>query len=88
MKTRNLPAGADQLLIGRAVYADKWLPIFEALGQIVAAPKVTDVSWEAGEWVARLRSTGQEIGRGHNREEVVRMEVVFLNQRIAQGKEI
>lgn len=88
MKTRNLPAGADQPLIGRAVYSDKWLPIFEALGTILDAPKVTDVTWEAGEWVARLRSTGRVIGRGKIREEVVRQEVAFLNQRIAQGKEI
>jgi len=63
--------------VARAVYDDRWMPILDALGD-PQIRRATDVEWESGEWVARLRPSGEIIARGKNRAEVVRAEVDFL----------
>ena len=63
------------------VYSDLWRPILEAIGAI-DAPKVTDIEWESGAFVARLRETGEEIARGANRADVIRREVEYLEARL------
>ena len=61
-----------------AVYDDKWRPIFEAIGPWTV-PRGTDVEFEAGEWIARLRATGEIVARSPNRSEVIAAEGWWLN---------
>jgi len=63
----------------RCVYSDAALPFLKALG-VVRAERATDVEWdeEAGEWIARLRSSGEVIAHGESRAQVIREEVAYL----------
>jgi hypothetical protein len=73
----------------QAVYDDRLRPILEALGTMHIS-RATDVEFEpqTGDWVARLRSTGQEIARSKSRAECIRAEVQYLNQILKEGGQI
>jgi hypothetical protein len=75
--------------VATAVYSDEALPILQALGK-VEITRATDVEWdeEAGEWIARLRSTGEIIAHGQNRRQVIQGEVAVLEARIREGRDV
>ena len=69
------------------VYDDRFLPLIEAFGP----PKITratevEFDHSTGEWVATLISTGQEIGRGRNRTELIKQEVEYLERELREGR--
>ena len=67
----------------RAVYSDQFRPLFEVLGTMQVS-RASDVDYypTTGEWVAVLRSTGDIIARGRNREEVIKAEVAYIDARL------
>ena len=71
-------------MMASAVYDDKWRPIFEALGPWTVQ-RASDVEFEEGLWVARLKATGEVIALGPNRSEVIAAEVRWLNQRMGRS---
>jgi hypothetical protein len=73
----------------QAVYDDSLRLILEALGTM-RVTRATDVEFDpqSGDWVARLRSTGQEIARSKQRAECIRAEVKYLNQILEEGGQI
>jgi predicted metal-dependent RNase len=72
----------------RAVYSDRFRSIFEGMG-VLQVQRATDVEFESatGEWVATHRESGQVIGRGRNRSEVVAQEVEWLEKRLEERRE-
>ncbi len=66
----------------RAVYCDRFRSILEAMGALQVT-RATNVEFESatGEWVATHRESGQIIGRGRNRSEVVAQEVAWLEEK-------
>ncbi len=72
----------------RAVYCDRFRSILEAMGAL-QVHRATDVEFESasGEWVATHRESGQVIGRGRNRSEVVRHEVEWLEEWLEERRE-
>jgi hypothetical protein len=72
--------------MAQAVYDDRLRPILEALGAMYVT-RATDVEFEpeTGDWVARLRSTGQEIARSKQRAECIRAEIQYLTQILEKG---
>jgi hypothetical protein len=73
----------------QAVYDDRLRPILEALGAMHVT-RATNVEFEpeTGNWVARLRSTGQEIARSKQRAECIRAEIQYLTQILEKGGQI
>jgi hypothetical protein len=63
----------------RAVYDDRWRPIYEALGNF-SAQRATNVEFDdaSTEWVATHLASGAIIGQSRNRSEVIRQEVAWL----------
>ena len=66
-----------------AVYSDRLRSFLESLGEL-HIERATDVEFDStsGDWVAIYRATGQEIGRGKNREDVLSQEVKFLHKEL------
>mgnify|MGYP001608309897 CR=1 FL=1 len=68
----------------RAVYDDRLLPLFDALGS-VRIERASEVEWDSSsrEWLAVHKASGQVIGRSRNRQEAVRQEVEWLERRVS-----
>lgn len=71
-----------------AVYDDRWRCIYEALGML-SVRRASEVEFDArsGEWVAIHCATGQIIGRGRNRSEVIAQEVAWLEKNVIETHE-
>jgi hypothetical protein len=71
----------------QAVYDDRLRPIIEALGTMHIS-RATDVEFDppSGDWIARLRLTGQEIARSKSRAECIHAEIQYLTQLIKEGQ--
>lgn len=67
----------------KGVYDDRFRQIFEAIG-VMKIARASDVEFEpeTGDWVATEISTGQEIGRGKNRADVIAQEVRYLEGKL------
>lgn len=63
-----------------SVYDDRFFPILQALGT-PQIERATDVEYINGEWVATHRATNQIIARGPNRNQVIKEEVTWLEER-------
>lgn len=63
------------------VYDDRFRPILEALG-VMQVKRATEVEFSehTGEWIATHLATGLVIARGFNRNEVIAMEVRWLEE--------
>ncbi len=65
--------------VARCVWDDRFRPVLEALGGgRMEVRRASDVEYERGEWVARLRESGEVISAGRNRSEVIKAEVAYL----------
>jgi predicted DNA-binding ArsR family transcriptional regulator len=66
-----------------SVYDDRFAALFHALGS-PDIKRATDVEYDdtSREWVATLRATGEVIGRGTNRADVIKQEVKWLEERL------
>lgn len=75
MATKMVLRGGEAL----AVWDDRFRRIYEAVG-VLNVQRATDVEFdhESGEWVATHLASGQVIGRGKNRSEVIEQEVEWL----------
>lgn len=66
-----------------SVYDDRWRSILETLGPLTIQ-RATEVEFEptSGQWVATHLATGQVIGRGRNRADVISQEVTWLEGKL------
>jgi hypothetical protein len=64
-----------------AVYDDRFLPLFQALGTMTVT-RATEVEFDhaSGEWIATHIATKQVIARGTNRSQVIQDEVKWLEE--------
>lgn len=71
-----------------AVYDDRFMPIFRALGDI-HIQRASDVEYDGFKWVASRENPDvagpsyQVIAQGPNRNEVIRQEVEYLEKELA-----
>lgn len=78
---------ATKLIISRdgarAVYDDRWVPIYQALGQLAIA-RATDVEYNplTAEWTATYRPTGNVIAHGKMRNAVIDAEIQWLEREV------
>lgn len=70
-----------------AVYDDRWRSIYEALG-VLSVKRASEVEFDAvtGEWVATHCTSGEVIGRGRVRTEVIAQEIAWLEKNEIEGK--
>jgi len=64
--------------VARSVYDDRFAPIYAALGRGLDVERASDVEYEGGAWVARLRDSGRVISAGPSRAAVIAAEVAYL----------
>lgn len=64
--------------VARSVYDDRFAPIYSALGRGLDVERASDVEFEGGAWVARLRGSGRVIAVGPARAAVIAAEVAYL----------
>lgn len=64
------------------VYSDKFMPLLQALGDVVIQ-RASEVEYDnsSKKWVAFHRS-GEQIASGVNREDVIKQEVRWLEERL------
>ena len=64
-----------------AVYDDRWRTIYESIG-VLSVKRASEVEFDAatGEWVATHSTSGEVIGRGRVRSEVIAQEVAWLEK--------
>lgn len=68
----------------KGVYDDKWRVFFESFGMPLNIKRASEVEFDEStqEWYAKYLATGEEIARGSNRAEVIRLEVEWLEQHV------
>lgn len=64
--------------VARSVYDDRFALIYAALGRSLDVERASDVEYEGGAWVARLRASGAVIAAGPVRADVIAAEVAYL----------
>lgn len=78
---------ATKLVISGAtvncVYDDRFRPLFEALG-VISVKRASEVEFDetSGEWVATHLDSGEVIARGLNRNDVIKAEIAWLEERL------